>query len=99
MLNQIIAARAVVSRCGHDLAHRVELMITREDHRFLDHNPLAALAVVHLLLLLFDEHEVAENIEETVELKHVLPKITRAIAGLMLRIARAALNLARMTPA
>ena len=52
----------------------VELMVAREDHRLLRHQPMPAAAVVHLLLLLFEEHEVAENVEEAVELQRLPPR-------------------------
>ena len=74
-------------------------MVAREDHRFLGDAPLAALAVVDLLFLLLDEHEVAEDVEEAVALEHLLPEVAGAVAGRMLRVARAALHLAGMAAA
>src|SRR5256886_13209491 len=56
--------------------------------------PISALAVVHLLFFLLDEHEVAKDVEEAVELHHLFPKITRAVARSVLRIPCAALNFA-----
>ena len=88
-----------LASAGDDLPHRVELMVAREDHRFPDHPPLSAVAVVDLLFPLLDEHEVAEDVEEAVALEHLLPEVAGAVAGRMLRIARAALYLARMAAA
>src|SRR5206468_4770833 len=71
----------------------------REDHRFLDHAFLAAFAVINFFLFLLDEHEVTENVEKTVALQNLFPKIPGAIAGGMLRVARTALDFAGVTSA
>ena len=99
MLDQVVVARPFAARRGDDLAHRVELVVAREDHRLLGDAPLATLAVVDLLLLLLHEHEVPEDVEEAVALEHVFPEVARAVAGRMLRVAGAALHLARMAAA
>src|ERR1017187_5175851 len=99
MLNEIIPSRPFSTGCRHELAHRVELVVTRENHRLLRHPAMTASAIVHLFLFLFDKHEVAENIEEAVKPEHLLPEIARAIAGLVLGIACPANDLSRMTAA
>src|ERR1039458_1284689 len=74
-------------------------MVAWEDHRLLSHQSMSAPAVVHLFLLLFEEHKVTEDVEEAVELKDFLPEVTRAVAGLVLGIPRAADDLAGMAAA
>ena len=99
MLDQVVPARPLTSRRGDDLPHRVELVVAREDHRFLGVAPLAALAVVDLFFLLLHEHEVPEDVEEAVALKHALPEVACAVARRMLWVAGAALHFARMAAA
>src|SRR5438034_11259443 len=65
-------------------------MIAGEDHRFGDHAALPAVAVVNLLFPLFDEHEVAEYVEEAVSLQSLLPKVGRPVASRVCWIAGAA---------
>src|SRR6266446_9324614 len=74
-------------------------MEPRENHHLLRDDAVSAPAIVHFLLLLFEEQEVAENVHEAGKLEHVLPKVTRAISGRVLRVARTADDLARMTAA
>src|SRR5438270_425021 len=88
MLDEIVPSRPFLTARRNELSHGVELVITRKDHRFLRHPAMAAPAIVHLLLLLLNKHKVAENIEETVELEHFLPKISRTIARFVLGVAR-----------
>src|ERR1039458_3374066 len=99
MLDEIIPARTFTPRRLHQLPNRVKLMEARKNHRFLRYETLSAATVIHFFLLFFEEHEVAENIEETFELKHALPEVTCAVAGFVLWIARAADDLARMAAA
>ena len=99
VLDQVVPARPLAAGRRHELPHGIELVVAREDQRFLGDASLAALAVVDLLLLLLDEHEVAEDVEEAVALKHLLPEVARAVARRMLRVAGAALDLARMAAA
>ena len=68
MLDEVVAAGAFLSRRGHDSSHCVELMVAREDQRFLDDAPLRALAIVHFIFVLFHEHEMTEDVEEAVAL-------------------------------
>ena len=96
MLDEVVAPRPFVTRPVHQLSHRVELVIPREDHRLLRDPAVPAATVVRFLLLLFDEEEVSENVEEARELQHVLPEVARAIAGLVRRIPLAADDLSRM---
>ena len=99
MLDQIVVARPFAPRRGDGLPHRVELVVARKNHRLLGDAPLTALAIVDLLLSLLQEHEVPKDVEEAVALEHVFPEVARPVAGRMLRIAGAALNLAWMAAA
>src|SRR5205823_373778 len=85
---------------SHDqLPHRVELVVAGENHRFLGDPTMSSAAVVHLLLILFEENEVAEDIEKAFKLENLLPEIARAIAGFVDWVSCAADNLAGMTSA
>ena len=55
---------------------------------------MSAAAVIHFLLLLLEENEVAENIEKALELEHFFPEVARAIAGFVEGVSRAADDLA-----
>ena len=99
VLDQVVAACSFLPGGLDDLSHCVELVVARKNHRFLSDSPFPALAVVHLFLVFLDEHEVAEDIEEAVELQHLLPKVTCPVAGQMLRVASAALNRAGLATA
>src|SRR6266446_4005163 len=99
MLNEVVAARPLAARRSDDLPDNVELVVAREDHRLLSNPALAALAVVDLVLLLLHEHEVPQDVEETVALEHVLPEVAGAVAGGILWVALAALHLTRMAAA
>src|SRR5439155_9440461 len=83
VLNEVVAARPFAS-CRYDqLPHRVKLMVARENHLLIRDPTMPPTAVIHFFLFLFEKHEVAENIEEAFELKHLLPEVTCAIARLM----------------
>ena len=69
----------------HQRAHRLKLVVAREDHRFLLH--LAALVVALLLDLQVDEPR--QQVEEAVPLQHLLPQVGRAI-GAPRRVGRVA---------
>ena len=77
-------------RATDQFPNRVELVVARENHRLSRSPAMFAASIVHLLILLFDEHEVPEDVEEAVALEHLLPEVAGAIAGRMLRIASAA---------
>ena len=68
-------------------------MVAGEDHGLVDDAPSTALVVFALFLFLFDEHEVAEDVEEAVAFQHFLPEIAGAVARGVLRVASAALPL------
>ena len=61
----------------HQCAHRLKLVIAREDHRFLLH--LTALIVALFFDLKVDEPR--QQVEEAVPLQHLLPQIGRAIGA------------------
>jgi hypothetical protein len=57
------------------LAHRLQLVVTREDHRLgLD---LTALVVALLVDLQVDE--AGEEVEQAVPLQHLFPQVGRAV--------------------
>src|SRR6266568_9345561 len=94
VLNKIVAPWAFASRSHDQLPYRVELMVAWEDHGLSRDPTMSPTAIIHFLLFLFEKHEMAENIEQTLALEHLLPKVTCAIAGLMNRISCATHNLA-----
>ena len=74
-------------------------MISRENHRLLNHTFLATFPVIDLLLFLLDEHEMTENVEQTVALKNLFPEIAGTITGRMLWITCATFYFAGVTSA
>src|SRR4051812_4205487 len=96
MLDQVVIPGTFPSGNPRDSAHRVELVVAREDQCLLDDAPLPAVAVIDLFIAPFDKHEVTEDVEEAVALEDLFPEIAGAVAGGMLRVACAALDLARM---
>jgi hypothetical protein len=54
--------------------------------------------LVHFFLLLFEKQEVAEDIEEALELEDFLPEVAGPVSGFALRISRAANDLPRIAP-
>ena len=99
VLDQVAPAGALCARHGDELPHRVELVVAGEDQGLPGDPPRPALAVVRLLVLRLDEHEVAEDVEEALAFQHFLPEIAGAVSGRVLRIAGAAAHLARMAAA
>ena len=75
MLDEIVVADALAPGRVHQRAHRLQLVVAREDHRFLLH--LAALVVALLLDLEVDEPR--QQVEEAVPLQDLLPQIGRTI--------------------
>ena len=86
-----------LARRQDQLAHRIQLVEAGKDHCLLADDALTTLAVVPFLLFLFDEQEVAEDVDKAVPCQNVLPQVTGAIAGGVLGIARAAPDGSRMT--
>ena len=74
-------------------------MVARENHVLFDNPFLAALAVVHLLIDLFDKHEMPENVEKAVALENLLPEISCPVTGRMLGVTHAALDFTRVAAA
>src|SRR5262245_49310243 len=98
MLNKIVAAGTFTACHHYQFPHRIELVEARENHDLLRDETMAAALILGLLVLLFEEHEVAENIEEAFKLEDILPEVTGAIARLVLRITCTANYLAGMAP-
>ena len=99
VLDQVVPAGALFARRGDELPHRVELVVAGEDQGLPRDPPRSPLAVVHLLVLRLDEHEVAEDVQEALAFQHLFPEIARAVSGRVPRIAGAAAHLARMAAA
>ena len=98
MLDQVVAARPLVPRRGDHRAHRVELVVAREDQRLVRAPPHAAPRVRDLPLPRLDEQEVAQDVEKAVARQHVVPEVPGAVPGRMRRIARPAVHRARPAP-
>ena len=75
MLNQVVAAAAVLLHVCHELAYNVQLVVTGEDERLLHHFVLLAVLAAHLLLLGLKVHEAVQNIHQAVALEHLAPDI------------------------
>ena len=75
VLDEVVVPHALAAGGIHQHAHRLKLVVAREDHRLrLD---LAALVVALLLDLQVDE--AREEVEQAVPLQHLFPQVGRAI--------------------
>ena len=88
MLDQVVPPRAVLPRVGNELAHRIELVIAREDHRFLPDGP-HALVGLDLPFLDFEVHEALQNVDQAVGLEYLVPEVMRLPVARDGRVARA----------
>ncbi len=65
MLNKVVSARPVLARMRHDPAHRVKLVVAREDHCLFS-NLLDAFIRQNALFLHLQMHEASEDVEQAV---------------------------------
>lgn len=77
VLDQIVIPRQIAFHLRQQLAHHIQLMVARED------NPLAFLA------LILHEDKAADDLQKTVRLQHLVPKISGSGARLIYRVAPA----------
>src|SRR5450756_2545158 len=76
VLDQVVAAGALLARVGLGLAHAVELVVAREDHRLALDGLAAELLVVGLQV-----EEAREDVHEAVARPHLLPKVGGLVAA------------------
>ena len=98
VLHQVVPAGPLEACALHDAVNGVELVVAREDHRLSPHRP-RSLSVGHLLLAPLDEDVVAEDVEEAFPLEDLAPEVAAAVAGVVRRVALAALHVAGVVAA
>ena len=76
MLDKIIAARAVGLGVGDEAAHRIKLVVTRENHRLLTDHPYAFVSG-DFLFLNFQMHEALQDIQQAVGGQRLVPQVVR----------------------
>ena len=86
MLNQVVLPCAVFLHIRKHLRYGIELMITREDHTFLN----TFLTVLVKRFLVFVKHVLLNDRHQRILLQDMLPQIGCGIAVRVLRIACAA---------
>ena len=77
-------ARAVPLCSGHELVHRAELVVAREDHRLLGDE----LAVGLLLAFSFELDEAAKNAQPHLGHQDFIPKVVGVVSVRIRRVAR-----------
>ena len=89
VLNQVLLPRPLAARRRQQLAHRIPLVVAREDHAFS--SVLAAFPVFFVLNL--QVHKAGEDVEQLVRQQHLVPQVIGGVAVDVVRhiVARAAI--------
>ena len=82
VLDQVVVPDALGARVGLGLAHAVELVVAREDHRLAAHRLAAELPLVDL-----EVQEAREDVHEAVARQDLLPEVGGLVAGGVWRVA------------
>ncbi|KFB74180.1 MAG: hypothetical protein AW09_000540 [Candidatus Accumulibacter phosphatis] len=77
MLDQIVMSHTFAGSGCHHLAHRLQLVIAREDQAFLANLP----AVVGRLLLHIEMQKAGEQVEQAVALQDLFPHVRRLVVA------------------
>ena len=90
VLYEIIAARAVLTRVGHQLAHRVQLVKAGEDELFPDDDLLCPVGQAFFFFRRLQVDELLQYVHHAVLPEHIFPQIGGGIAVRVRRVALAA---------